>query len=263
MGTAKEKSGNGKHMIVMSRGYALLLSGFLLFLLFWVFVLGVLVGKGVIAGTMFDIKYPIQKIKALVGIKERVEYEKPREGSLDFYSELQRKKKDAKTESLIPAEEKIPDQKITLSKEIDTPKPEAGNEVRGVITPPVTTEDEAPQGQDAIQTSAVVTQEETQAVSSNEEAPVQTEPAPPAEQSAGQYSVQIAAITDREMAEKMAKELVDRGYDAYYYTATISGKKTYRIMCGRFSERSDAIACHERLKNELGYNGFISKVETE
>jgi cell division septation protein DedD len=261
MGTAKGKSGNGKHMIVISRGYALLLSGFFLFLLFWVFVLGVLVGKGVIAGAMFDIKYPIQRIKALVGIRERVEYEKPKEGSLNFYSELEKKKKDAKVDNIIPVEQKQPDHEITLSKEIDTPKPEAGNEVRGVITPPVQEQEQAPQVQDAIQTPIVDNQGETQLVTSGEETetPGLTEP----EQSTEHYSVQVAAITDREMAEKMAKELVDGGYDAYYYAATISGKKTYRIMCGRFTDRNDAITYHERLKNELGYNGFISKVETE
>lgn len=262
MGTAKEKSGNGQKMIVISRGYAFLLSGFLLFLLFWVFVLGVLVGKGVIPGTMFDIKYPIERIKDLMGIKEKIEYAPPKEGSLDFYSELQKKKKDAKTNNLIPEEQKIPDQKITLSKDADASKPDAGNEVRGVITPPAPKEEEMPQGQNSLHDSTAETQGgDTQVVTSEVEAPVQTEP--PAEQPVEHYSVQVAAIIDKEMAEKMAKELVDHGYDAYYYAVTISGKKTFRVMCGRFSERSDAITYHERLKNELGYNGFISKVETE
>jgi cell division septation protein DedD len=262
MGTAKEKSGSkGKSMIVISRGYAFLLSGFILFLFFWMFVLGVFVGKGVIPGTMFDIKYPIQKLKALAGIKEKIEYEKPKEGSLKFYSELEKKKKDAKVENLIPVEPKLPDHEITLSRDTEISKSGAGNEVRGVITPPVPKEEKTPQGPDSLNDSNSEPQGETQTVSSEVEAPVRTEPL--AEQPVEHYSVQIAAIVDKGMAEKMAKELVDRGYDAYYYAATINGRKTYRIMCGKFTDRSEALKYHERLKNEFGYNGFISKVEME
>lgn len=257
MGTAKEKSGKGKNMIVISRGYAFLLSGFILFLIFWMFVLGILVGKGVIPGAMFDIKYPINRIKAIIGIKEKIEYERPKEGSLEFYSELEKKKKDAKVENLIPVEPKLPDHEITLSKETNTSLTGTGNAARGVITPPAPKEEETHKVQDAVQASSADDSGDAKVASSEAESPVRTEPP------AGHYSVQVAAIVDREMAEKMAKELVDRGFDAYYYAATINGRKTFRIMCGRFSARNDALKYHERLKNELGYNGFISKVETE
>jgi cell division septation protein DedD len=259
MGTAKEKSQKGSNMIVISRGYAFLLSGFILFLFFWMFVLGVFVGKGIIPGAMFDIKQPINRVRTLFGLKEKIKYEPPKEGSLDFYADLENKKKKAKSNNLINAEDKIPDQQITLSRDEGETRPDKGNEVRGVIRPRETVAEASPPVQDENIETASANEQKIQDYSSPSK-----EPPPPLEREAGEhYSVQIAAISDLTKAEETIKSLVDRGYDAYYYAATVNGKKTFRIMCGRFSIRSDAVQYHLRLKNELGYNGFISKVEAK
>ncbi len=101
MGTAKEKSQKGSNMIVISRGYAFLLSGFILFLFFWMFVLGVFVGKGIIPGAMFDIKQPINRVRTLFGLKEKIKYEPPKEGSLDFYADLENKKRRQRATTLL------------------------------------------------------------------------------------------------------------------------------------------------------------------
>jgi cell division septation protein DedD len=246
MSKAKEKSGTGQKKIVLSRGHAILLSGFFLFLLFWVFVLGVFVGKGVIPGAMFDIKEPINRVRALLGLNEKIKYDPPKEDNLDFYKELENKKKNAKIDNLLTQEDKTPDQKITLSRDSESP-PQDKNEVRGVIKPRDTDEEVTPpvQGEDIQDPFTDEPQEQVNQPSSLEDNPPRPEPEQAVEES---YSVQLAAITDLEMAEKMVKELVDRGYDAYYYAATISGKKKYRIMCGKFRDRNDAIKYHSRLK---------------
>gem|GEM_PF-2674236 len=246
-------------MIVLSRSYAFLLSGFILFLFFWMFVLGVFVGKGIIPGSMFDIKYPINRVRALLGLKEKIKYEPPKEGSLDFYADLENKKNRAKIKNLITAEDKIPDQQITLARDEKGPQPDKGNEVRGLIGNREREDDDSLRAQDDImQTSSSDGQKEQSYSSLSKEAP------PSIKVEAGEhYSVQIAAISDLAKAEETIKDLVDRGYDAYYYAATVNGKKTFRIMCGRFAIRSDAVQYHLRLKNELGYNGFISKVEAK
>ncbi|MBN1907518.1 MAG: SPOR domain-containing protein [Deltaproteobacteria bacterium] len=259
MGKAKEKSRSGQKMIVISRSYAFLLGCFILFLFFWMFVLGVLVGKGVIPGAMFDIKHPINRVRALFGLNEKIEYEPPKEASLDFYADLENKKKKAKVKNLITAEDKIPDQQITLSRDEKSPLPDTGNEVRVVIRSKETGEEATPLiKDDTIQTPLADEKKEKSLSSSSKELP------PDRERVAGEhYSVQIAAISDLTKAKETIKDLVDRGYDAYYYAATVNGKKTFRIMCGRFHDRNDAVKYHLRLKNELGYNGFISKVEAK
>ncbi len=236
-----------------------MLSGFILFLFFWMFVLGVFVGKGIIPGTMFDIKQPINRVRALFGLNEKIKYEPPKEGSLDFYADLENKKKKAKIKNLITAEDKIPDQQITLSRDEKSPLPDKGNEVRGIIRPKETVDVATPLvKEDASQTGSADEQKEPGYSSPSKELP------PEREIVAGEhYSVQIAAISDLTKAKETVKDLVDRGYDAYYYAATVNSKKTFRIMCGRFNDRNDAVQYHSRLKNELGYNGFISKVEAK
>ena len=77
----------------------------------------------------------------------------------------------------------------------------------------------------------------------------------------GIFSVQVASVSTAERAQILTKELVDRNYDAYYYSATVNGKKTYRIMCGKFTKRSDAVMCLNKLKINTGYKGFIVKVD--
>lgn len=233
-----------------------MLSGFILFLFFWMFVLGVFVGKGIIPGTMFDIKHPINRVRALFGLNEKIRYEPPKEASLDFYADLENKKKKAKVKNLITAEDKIPDQQITLSRDENSPLPDTGNEVRGLIRSHYAKEEIILQSQDDTAQTSFTDQK------APGESPSLKEPPPERKRVAGEhYSVQIAAISDLKKAEEMIKDLDARGYDAYYYAATVNGKKTFRIMCGRFYDRNDAVKYHSRLKSEMGYNGFISKVE--
>ena len=75
------------------------------------------------------------------------------------------------------------------------------------------------------------------------------------------FSVQIASISDSANAKKLVKELVDQDFDAYYYTATVNGKKTYRIMSGRFISENDALKHLKRLEKFTGFKGFVSRVE--
>ena len=75
------------------------------------------------------------------------------------------------------------------------------------------------------------------------------------------FSVQVASLSDSANAKKLVKELVDQDFDAYYYTATVKGNKTYRIMSGRFSLESDALKHLKMLEKLTGFKGLISKVE--
>ena len=196
---------------------------FLLFLLSWVFVLGILAGRGLLPGTMSGVGNPFKKLKAAVSQKDEYEYKKPEDDQkFNFYDNLENKKNEVKN-STLPPKEKAPTQEITLSKDVPAEKSERRKS--GEI------------------------EREKQNMTLPEVSPE------------GIFSVQIASLSDPERAQKLVKELVDQDYDAYYYSATVDDKKIYRIMCGRFEKRSDAAMCLNKLKLNTGYKGFIVKVE--
>jgi septal ring-binding cell division protein DamX len=188
---------------------------FLLFLLAWVFLLGILVARDMLP----DFRNPFKKSGETTSQNE--EYEKPKKDPVfNFYDHLESKKNEVKRRS-IPRKEKEPDQEITLSR----------NETAD-------------------------SSENSKPAELNKEEQIK-----PLSKAALQdyFSVQIAAVSIPERAQKLVKELVDQDYDAYYYSATINGKTTYRIMSGRFSKRSDAVVCLKKLKKDTGYKGFIVK----
>lgn len=197
---------------------------FLLFLLSWVFVLGILAGKGLLPGAISGIENPFKKFKESLTQKEAYKYKKPDEDlKLNFYDNLESKKNEVKKKITIP-KENTPSQQITLSR---GEKDEKAEESKPAET-----------------------------VREKQYAPV------PEVVPQGVFSVQLASVSTPESAQRVTKELVDKDFDAYYYSATVDGKKIYRIMCGRFEKRSDAVLCLNRLKLNTGYKkGFIVKVE--
>ena len=217
MAKKKQSKKSQKIKIELTPFSIFLWSLFLLFLLAWVFVLGILAGRGLLPGTMPN---PLKKLKQTVNQKEEYEYKEPKKDpAFVFYDNLESKKNEVKRRS-IPPREKESSQKITLSRDEEAPvseKPKSGE--------------------------------------ISEDKPL------PATQLQDFFSVQIASVSDSGRAETLVKELVDQDYDAYYYSATVNGKKTYRIMCGRFSRRSEAVMCLNKLKRDTGYKGFIVKVD--
>ena len=195
---------------------------FLLFLLFWVFVLGIFVGKGALTGLMPELKNPFKIFQEMAVPKEEYEYKKPKEDpKLIFYDNLMNKKNEAIENNVPPKKEKQPEQEVTLSKDESAADEQDAHEIRKEIT----------------------------------------HNALPEVISGEMFSVQIASISDPGSAEKLVKELVDKGYDAYYYIAKVRGKKTYRVMCGRFGSRSGALEYQKKLAKYTGYKGFVSGID--
>jgi cell division septation protein DedD len=77
----------------------------------------------------------------------------------------------------------------------------------------------------------------------------------------GQYTIQVASITELAKAEKSVKQLVEKGFNAYYYEATVKGKKYYRVRCGKFSDRMEAQKYSLRLEEKTGLKGYVTGVE--
>ncbi len=75
----------------------------------------------------------------------------------------------------------------------------------------------------------------------------------------GNYSVQVAALKDRDQAEGMVERLTRLGYPAYFYKGKINGEIYYRIRCGPFLNMEEARKYAHKLAAEQGFKPFISQ----
>ena len=66
------------------------------------------------------------------------------------------------------------------------------------------------------------------------------------------YTVQLASLSDGDKAEKLSKRLLDQGYPAYFYEVKVKGKTYYRVRCGKFTSKEDARDYAEKLAREEG-----------
>jgi cell division septation protein DedD len=189
----------------------------------WMFVLGVLVGRGT-APVNFDIQ-ALQK--ELIALKESMLKQENRtietapgktdsKAAFDFYEVL----KDKKREDEI----KIPPKKIKpLASNATAPKPN---------TPPI-----KPQ---AIKEDKV------------------TAPAPIIRAvKGGIMAVQVASTKDADSADEMVVSLKRMGYDAFRTVAKIAGKGTwYRVRVGPYRTRSDAEQVLRALRRDA-FEGIV------
>ena len=67
------------------------------------------------------------------------------------------------------------------------------------------------------------------------------------------YTVQVIALSKEEGAQKLAKEIRDKGYQTY----VIKGKTLYRVQVGEFKTSVEAKAISEKLE-KLGYETWIT-----
>lgn len=202
---------------------------FILFFLSWIFVLGIFVGRGIIPGEITDItelKGEINKIQAAI------EPEDAGNTDTDVSDEL------AKTEPELVFYEKLTSKKDEVKNNLH---PEKDTEINKTISQPV---------------KPVVVQD-----SGSETKDVK----PPADSKpvsgSVQYTVQVASITESANAEKTVKQLVEKGFDAYYYETTVKGKRYYRVRCGKFSDRTEAQKYSLLLQEKTGLKGYVTEAE--
>ncbi|MBN1105840.1 MAG: SPOR domain-containing protein [Deltaproteobacteria bacterium] len=203
---------------------SLFLWGFCLcFLLAWIFVLGVLVGRGFLpsaVSTISDLKSQIARLQGLVTHGKKLNSVPQKGGEADpklaFYEKLSSKKEEVKKKG--PPEKKV----------------------------------ENPQGQPAPVRPEKVPKGAAQ-VRKEQEAPVAG--------SDVQFTVQLASLEDRAKAESMIKDLRDKGFDGYFYEVRIKGRTFYRVRCGKFKDREGAGAHARRLAEQAGIHGFVSKID--
>ena len=73
------------------------------------------------------------------------------------------------------------------------------------------------------------------------------------------FTLQIAALKEKDKAEDVAGSLKKKGYEPYIVPVTIQSKGVwYRVRIGRFATRPDAQNIQAKLKNSEGISSFIT-----
>ena len=238
---SRSKEKPKKYQIEMT-SLSIFLWGFsLFFLLAWIFVLGILVGRGFLPGAVTaisDLKGQISKLQEMIRHDKAKDLGVPKKSDSDtklaFYEKLSRKKDEVKIEwplesDIEGSERETTEKQLNVSqgappkKRVEGPKKETT--------------------QMKVETSQGVPSERKKRVDGT------------------QYTVQLASLGDRNKAEKMINRLVALGYPAYFYEAKIKDKTHYRVRCGRFIERREAAAYAKELAKEAGIKGFVSRIE--
>jgi cell division protein FtsN len=177
----------------------------------WMFVLGILVGRGT-APIKFNVQNLEQKLITKRQIADRKEMEAVTknieigtdEAELGFYKTL----KSSKTDDNLP---NIPAETETKTKTKTETKTKIDIK-RNVGKKPVAAEKKA---------------------------------------MVGLYTVQVASLRSKDSAQKIVNELIEKGYDAFVTTSSSSGAGTwYRVRIGNYKNKSEAGNIAEKMKSE-------------
>jgi cell division protein FtsN len=199
-------------------------AGVVLFMAAWMFLLGVLVGRGT-APVQFDID---QLQRSLLAKREAAGKEQQdqllqetqngtNKTDLDFYEVLKSPANDDQLSPAAIATEAPPADKV------QDPK---------VIRPKVVAKRKKPLSTDP---------------------PEAARPAPPPVKDnspAANFTIQVASLNEARAAEEMVAKLVKKGYPAYATRTVVSNKTWYRVRIGGFKERREAESLVARLKRE-------------
>ncbi len=235
------KGNKAKYQIEMSSLSLFFWGLCLCLLLTWVFILGVFVGRGFLP--MAEVKTQIAKWvphgKQPVPETPKVA-DAPR---LDFFHALEDKKEEVKKKS--PAEDRkkqetharVPAEEKKKQEAPAKPPADERKKQEPPTKPPAERKEQPP-------ASGVRPAEK-----------------PPGNGGAGQYTVQLASLEDRGKAESLVRSLKEKGFEAYSYEVKVQGKTFYRIRCGRFKAKEEAINHQKKLSEKAKINGIVSKFD--
>jgi len=77
------------------------------------------------------------------------------------------------------------------------------------------------------------------------------------------YIVQVASLDSETKATGMVNRLIGQGYPAYSYKVFIKGRRYYRVRCGMFKTKEEAINIKKRLAKNEKLDGLVRKVKRE
>ncbi len=235
-----------KYQIELTPLSIFLWGGCLFFVLAWIFVLGILVGRGFLPGAvtaLSDLKNQIGVLQQMVSREKSQDSHPPKKSDSDpklaFYDKLSDKKLETPKDTVPRRRPEKDTRRKTNAKEANS------------------SEELSPKGESSgAHIAAGRNQVETSKVASPErkESP---EPSVPK----GKYTVQLASLDEKSKAEKLIGDLAQRGYPAYCHEAKVKGKTYYRVRSGRFPSRKAAENYARKLEKGAGIKGFVSRIE--
>ena len=235
-----------KPFIVLSRNK---IAGWLLFIFFlcaWMFILGVLVGRGTA-----PLKFDIAKIEDPSEVsqpgdgadpaKEPEQKESPAikdKTTLEFYEALKENKVDTELPTLQTPEDDEDQMKAPGGKTL--PPPATKDAVPEPGSPKADTQKTLPEKPEpaARPQKQKTTPQEVPAVS-------QTNTAGPV------YTIQAASLKDPKDADRLVRKLKEGGYPAYRVIGKIPGKGIwFRVRIGEYKGKAEAMRVMDKLKKE-------------
>jgi cell division septation protein DedD len=215
----------------------------------WIFVLGVLVGRGLIfhSQTYKNIEKRIGEFRSsgppAVTVAPEPDGEDASEPKLTFYKSLSTGRIQ---EDLTPLKKTQPASQPLESKKKTSPSPQSIS-------------DKKPIQEKEIKTVSKPTEKNDKSVvqpQSREASPTE----PPARAEGENYTIQVAAVADLERAEKLVASLIKEGHPAYFYEALNKSQRYYRVRVGRYRTRREAETAMILLQ-KIGHKGmFISRL---
>lgn len=243
---SRSKKRSKKYQIEFTPLSIFLWGGCLFFVLAWIFVLGILVGRGFLPGAvtaLSDLRNQIGALQQKVSRERPHDLDRPKKPDSDpklaFYDKLASKKEETLKETVPRREAKQSTRKKTNatnthSSQQFSPKSESSDAQKAT-------------DQNRVGTSKVSRLEKKERGKSS---------APKTK-----YTVQLASLDEKNKAEKFIGDLVQRGYPAYFYEAKVKGKTYYRVRCGTFPSRKAAEDYARKLGKQAGIKGFVSRIE--
>jgi DedD protein len=210
--------------------------GLLFIISVWMFVLGILVGRGTA-----PVRFDIQNIeKELTALKEALVKKEQQQFSIQT-QDLEVNTAQGFYEALQDESGAVPEGEFKTQATSESPGRAGDRESQKA--PAVAPADAQ------VPTAAKDTARVLQTTGAPENIPPGT----------GRFTVQVASSKDGAAVDRMVAKLKKRGYAAYRTTVDISGQGTwYRVRVGRFSTRTEARQVQERLKKS-GYQPLVVK----
>jgi cell division protein FtsN len=229
-----------KPFIVLTRGKIAGWFFIIFFLCAWMFILGVLVGRGT-APVKFDIAAIEEKLAGSKGADSAVQPETPAQKDdlavkdktkLDFYEALKENREDLKTPVLQPP--KVAERKREEADEKTADQKPASEKTASQNAVP---EEPKPAG--------IGQKEELQPEQGKVPTVAKTNTAGPT------YTIQAASVKDPKDADRLVEKLKKDGYPAYRAIGKIPGKGIwFRVRIGEYKGKAEAMGVMNKLKKD-------------
>ena len=212
-----------------------------LFLLAWIFVLGILVGRGFFpqgVETLSKLRIPIGRLQGVVGSRKASDLDSikglDKNPEFEFYDQLSVKKGELAKKNKSGA--KKAGRQTELAKRFETDKSSARK-----IEAPKKDQSNFNKGGEQTKPAGEIKSMDT----------------------GGAYTVQVASLDSESKAVKMADQLKSGGYPAYVHKVNVKGKTYYRVKCGRFKDKKEAGDFKSLLYQKEKIKGFVTKGFTD